>query len=57
MSTIDAMLDRQRWLDAVEACTDKGVTERPPRPGVRYEPQAATNVGMIPSCSSTSSSN
>jgi hypothetical protein len=28
---------RQSWADAVEACTSKGVTERPPVAGVRYE--------------------
>lgn len=37
MSWIDDMLDHQSWGDAIEACTDKGVTERPPVAGVRYE--------------------
>ena len=33
---IDRMLARQRWIDAIEACTDKGVKERPPIAGVAY---------------------
>jgi len=32
---IDAMLDRQRFLDAVEACTDN-VSVRPPIAGMSY---------------------
>jgi hypothetical protein len=36
MSAIDAMLDRQRWIDAIERCTDKGVTVRPPIAGISY---------------------
>jgi hypothetical protein len=34
---IDDMLDHQRFLDAIEASTDKGVTERPPVAGVKYK--------------------
>lgn len=34
--SIDALLDRMRWIDAVESCVDKGVTERPPVEGVSY---------------------
>jgi hypothetical protein len=33
---IDDMLAKQRLADAVERCTDKGVTERPPVPGQTY---------------------
>jgi hypothetical protein len=33
---VDRFLDRQRWIDAIERCTDKGVTERPPVAGVSY---------------------
>jgi hypothetical protein len=36
MRDIDRFLNRQRWIDAVEACTDKGVTERQPIAGVSY---------------------
>jgi hypothetical protein len=36
VSAIDVMLDRQRWIDAIEACTDKGVTVRPPIAGMSY---------------------
>jgi hypothetical protein len=34
MRDIDLFLARQRWIDAVEACTDKGVKERLPAAGV-----------------------
>jgi hypothetical protein len=34
---VDLFLDRQRWIDAIEHSVDKGVTERPPVAGVRYE--------------------
>lgn len=37
MSWIDDMLDHQRWAEAIEACTDKGVTEWPPVAGVKYK--------------------
>jgi hypothetical protein len=33
---LDDMLDRMRWIDAVESCVDKGVTERPPQAGMVY---------------------
>ncbi len=33
---LDDFLDRQQFADAIEACTDKGVTERPPIEGVKY---------------------
>jgi hypothetical protein len=36
MRDTDRFLDHQRWRDAVEACVDKGVTERPPVVGVSY---------------------
>jgi hypothetical protein len=36
MSDIDRLLDRQRWRDAIEACTMKGVSELPPVAGVSY---------------------
>jgi hypothetical protein len=36
MRDIGRFLDHQRWIDAIEACTDKGVTERPPIAGVSY---------------------
>jgi hypothetical protein len=34
--SIDAILDRQHWIDVIERCTDKGVTERPPVAGKSY---------------------
>jgi hypothetical protein len=36
MSKIDDMLERQRFADMLERCTDKGVKERPPVAGVTY---------------------
>jgi hypothetical protein len=36
MSDIDRLLERQRWRDAIEACTMKGVTELPPVAGMSY---------------------
>jgi len=36
MTTLDDMLAKQRVADALERCTDKGVTERPPAPGQTY---------------------
>ena len=32
----DRFLDHHRWVDAVEACIDKGVVERPPIAGKTY---------------------
>ncbi len=36
MNDLDDFLDRQRFADVIEQCTDKGVTERPPVEGVSY---------------------
>jgi hypothetical protein len=33
---LDRFLDRQRWADTIDACTDKGVKERPPVAGISY---------------------
>ncbi len=40
--SIDDVLDRMRWVDAVEACVDTGVTERPPVAGASYAAFAVT---------------
>ena len=34
--THDHMLDQMSWADKIEACVDKGVSERPPVEGVKY---------------------
>jgi hypothetical protein len=33
---VDRFLDRQGWIDAVEASVDRGVKERPPVAGILY---------------------
>ncbi len=36
MNDVDRFLDHMQFMSAVEACTDKGVTERPPVEGKTY---------------------